>query len=133
MHKQKQNIDNLLETVVFIAILVLFMLAFSNPPQKSYDDNVHHELVINQVSTKANAITADAIRLPSIQKYWVSSIDQLRLKISASQFKLLIDNKKTVQTIISLQKYEEQVKPLNICKFYHYLFPPKSEELPFLG
>jgi hypothetical protein len=133
MKKQKQDIDNLLETALFVALLVLFMLAFSNPPQKSFDDKARQELVIINTPDKANAAFADAIRLPSIQKYWVSSLDQLRFKISANQFKLLIDNKKTVQTIISLQKYEQQIKPINICKFYYYLFPKISEEPPFLS
>jgi hypothetical protein len=133
MKKQKQDIDNLLEMVVFIAILVFFMLAFSNPPEKSFPDSAHQELVFNHTLDKANAAFADVVRLPQFHKNWASADNKLLSRISENFNKLLNDSKKSNQTIISLQRNQQQIKPINICKFYHYLFPPKSEELPFLG
>jgi hypothetical protein len=133
MIEQKQDMVYLVGRAVFIVFLTFLMASFSINHENSESKYAKHELVCYSVSVKANSDAAVPEQLPLFQKSWISVIDQMRLRFSDHNFKLLADSRKTIQTIISLQKYEQLIKPLNICRFYHYVFPSGADELPVLS
>jgi hypothetical protein len=133
MIEQKQDMVSIVGRAVFIVFLTFFMAAISSNHENSESKYVKQGLVCYSVSVKANADILVPPQLPVFQKNLISVIDQLSLRFTDNNFKLNADNQKTIQTIISLQKYEQLIKPLNISRFYHYLFPSSADELPVLS
>jgi hypothetical protein len=133
MIKQKQDIVSLVGRAVFIVFLTFLIAAISSNHENSETKYAKQGLVCHTVSIKTNVDAIVSPQLPLFQKYLISVIDKLSLRFSDNNFKLRADNQKSIQTIISLQKYEQLIKPLNIRRFYHYLFPSSAEELPVLS
>jgi hypothetical protein len=133
MIEQKQDMVSIVGRAVFIVFLTFLMAAISSNHENSGDQYVKQVTVYHPVSIKANTDALVQGQLPLFQKYWISVIDKLSLRFPDHNFKLFADNQKTIQTIISLQKYEQLIKSLNISRFYHYLFPSSADELPVLS
>jgi hypothetical protein len=133
MIEQKQDMVSIVGRAVFMVFLTFFIASFSINHENSENKYAKQGLVCYSVSVKANADAAVPGQLPIFQKNLISVIDKLSLRFTDNNFKLNADNQKTIQTINSLQKYEQLIKPLNISRFYHYLFPSCADELPVLS
>jgi hypothetical protein len=133
MKEQKQDITYFIQNALFMAFFMVILLAFSSHRCRCESGFDKPDLISVSSSKSTDAVVSVDAKLPSPQQFWTWPLVKLHFKPNTEDLKLLTDNKKVHQIIVSFQKYEQLIKPINIHRFYHYLFPAKAEELPILS
>ncbi len=130
MVQQKENRNNFLESVIFIALLLLSICAFSKNSDKISAKTFHYELVSELHSNHAAILDAQQI---FCQKSLIPLIDKSNFRIYNEDLKIIADNRLLDQRMIYLQKAELVIKLITLQRFYHQHLNIDTEDLPILG
>lgn len=130
--KDRPNDIDFLGRTLFFFLCSLFIFAFSDNPEKQDINQNRYELV-SDLHSGSKATLIENLRIPSFQKTWISSIDRLHFIIPDRNLKIIADNNRIAQKLISLEKDQFLTEPIATCQLYYMLFPDDSTELPPLS
>jgi len=128
MINQKRDRLNSFGISVFFALFIL-LLSSSDISVKKSDNTFKHILESEVLSSNLNAVIAENIQLPSVQK----SCEYIPIQLFNENFKLFDDNRKINQSFILLHKTQLSIKPIAICRFYYHLFSEEDDDWPILS
>jgi hypothetical protein len=82
---------------------------------------------------RSAAVVADAMRLPDLQKSCLQLAHDACANLYSETLKILADNSRISQCLVSLEKSDLLIKPLLLFRFYLHLLLPGSKEMPVLS
>ncbi|MBN1791713.1 MAG: hypothetical protein JW830_14530 [Bacteroidales bacterium] len=130
--KDKPNDIDFLGRTLFLFLFALFIFVFSDNPEKQEINQNRHELV-SDLHSVSKATLNENLRIPSFHKTWISSIDRLHFRLADRNLKIIADNNRITQKLISLEKDQFLTEPIAACQLYYRFFPDDSMELPPLS
>jgi hypothetical protein len=133
MIKQDADKYDLLGSLLFVFLFFLFVSVFSDKPVQEKHYSVQFELVNSLSSNPSKAIISPAVKLPSLQKTWVSCIDKMNFKFCTKSFKIASYSVSINQKINVVHKLELIIEPLTLRTFYYFYFLQNSDEQPVLS
>ena len=133
MSDQKEDTANYWGTAI---IIVLFFFLISFFPGKtlhqtscSYQYALKTEFSLNH----SQAVVADAIPIPSIQKSCLYIVYNENINLFSEAIKVIADNRKICRQLSWRQKTEQLIKPCLPDRFCFPHVPAGDEEFPVLG
>lgn len=128
VHNKGDIINSLGSAIIFVIFLSIFS-TFNDKPDRQANRSSQYELVSEFHTNHVNAVVADAIQLPSVQKSKVLLLDNL---FNETQ-KIFNDNRNITQNYIVLQIAQLSFKPKNFYRFYYHHLYCDPEDFPVLS
>lgn len=133
MINRKGDIINSLVTAIIMLLFVLLFSSFSDKSYKQTSSSSQYEFKSELHSSHSKAVIIDNIKLPSIQKSVETILLNTNFNLFKDYFKIIADNRRVTQIIISLQKTQQLIDPIPVCWIHLHLTSIDSEELPILS
>lgn len=127
------NISDFWGKLVFTAMFSFLIFAFEGQSYQNEKNDITVEMVNEVQLHNSNALTTNLIQVPSFQKDILTDRERNFISQNNNAHKILTDNHKTHQALLSLQKSRLIVKPQLIVTFYYHLFSGKSKDYPDLS
>jgi hypothetical protein len=128
--RQKDNINNYLDSAVFMVLFFIFICAFAGNTEQPAARDSHYK----SVSEQQNYVIAlnDAQQF-SVPKYVIRNIENTDFKPVSDSYKILDNNRSLYQKILVLRKIELLIKPIIHSRFYYQYHSVDTDDLPVLS
>jgi len=137
MKNYKEDIYQNFETIFFIILFSLFVLAYTGNPGSQTSSSVKYpsqnELISGYISSHRNAIICTAVKLPDLQKYCGCDLRNTGLNPFSIQNKISDCNRRITQNFKLIRNTRLSIEPVLSWRLYFYLPSGEDDNLPDLS